>query len=66
MCVLVVNFLLGGRQAGTGAEMERQGDQICQRNQGWKDGDGKTCKDKHAASMGNLKNGAQLKWAMQS
>lgn len=43
MCLLAVNFLCGRRQAGAGAEMERQGDQICQRNQRWKDGDGKKC-----------------------
>lgn len=38
---LTVNYLHGGRQAGASAEVEWQGDQICQRNQGWKDGDGK-------------------------
>lgn len=32
----------GGRQAGPRPEVGRQRDQVCQRNQGWEDGDGKT------------------------
>lgn len=39
--VLAVNLLHGGRQTGASAEVGWQGDQVCQRNQGWKDGDGK-------------------------
>lgn len=37
---LAVNFHHGGRQTGAGAAVGWQGDQICQRDQGWEDGDG--------------------------
>lgn len=39
--VLAVHLLHGGRQTRASAEVGRQGDQICQRNQGWEDGYGK-------------------------